>query len=147
MTVGARVLVVEDTEHSMELMTYLLEAYGHQVFPAGSGEAGMALARSTHPDVIIMDLQLPGIDGYEALRELRTSEDTRTIPVIAVTAFAMVGDRDQALQAGFDDYVTKPIDPTTFVLTIEQRLPVRLRSGMQTPQAAKGAPSPGDRPA
>jgi two-component system, cell cycle response regulator len=124
---GARILVVEDTAYSMQLMTYLLTAHQHTVIEAVTGEQGVELASVTAPDLVVMDLQLPGIDGFEALRALRSIPDRDAVPVIAVTSFAMVGDRDRALTAGFDHYLTKPIDPESFVAEIDTRLPERLR--------------------
>jgi two-component system cell cycle response regulator len=124
---GARILVVEDTPHNLQLMTYLLAAYDHTVATAGTGEQAIELASAAPPDLIVMDLQLPGIDGYQALKTLRSVPELSSILVVAVTSFAMVGDRDRALEAGFDHYMTKPIDPETFVEEIHTRLPERLR--------------------
>lgn len=123
----ARVLLVEDTPDNLKLMTYILRAYGHTVTAVGNGEAALAAAGTHRTDLIIMDLQLPGIDGYETLRRLRADPEWPVVPVIAVTAYAMVGNRDQALAAGFDGYLTKPIDPTSFVPAIEAHLPDALR--------------------
>jgi len=134
---GARILVVEDTAHSMQLMTYLLSAYEHTVVEAGTGEQAIELASATAPDLVVMDLQLPGIDGFETLTALRSLPDRDVVPVIAVTSFAMVGDRDRALDAGFDHYLTKPIDPESFVEEINTRLPEQLRgTGRRQPAAA-----------
>src|SRR6185503_16973115 len=117
---SARVLVIEDNRANLELMTYLLRAYKHEPVSAEDGETGLELARSGRPDVVICDIQLPGIDGYEVLRRLKSDAATRAIPVVAVTAFAMVGDRDRALAAGFDGYIGKPIVPETFVSQVER---------------------------
>ena len=117
---SARILVIEDNRANLELMTYLLRAYKHEPVPAEDGESGLAAARSVRPDVVICDIQLPGIDGYEVLRRLKSDAATRAIPVVAVTAFAMVGDRDRALAAGFDGYIGKPIVPETFVSQVER---------------------------
>ena len=124
---GARILVVEDTAHSLQLMTYLLTAHKHTVVEAVSGEQAIDVASATTPDLVVMDLQLPGIDGFETLAALRSIPDRDAVPVIAVTSFAMVGDRDRALEAGFDHYMTKPIDPESFVDEINSRLPEQLR--------------------
>jgi len=124
---GARILVVEDTAYSMQLMSYLLTAHQHTVLEAVTGEQGIELAATTAPDLVVMDLQLPGIDGFEALRALRSMPERDAVPVVAVTSFAMVGDRDHALDAGFDHYLTKPIDPESFVAEIDRWLPERLR--------------------
>jgi two-component system cell cycle response regulator len=144
--VGARILVVEDTAYSLQLMTYLLTAYEHTVLEAVSGEQAIELASTTAPDLVVMDLQLPGIDGFETLTALRSIPDRAAVPVIAVTSFAMVGDRDRALAAGFDHYMTKPIDPESFVDEINSRLPERLRGRDQRrpgqDSAAVTAPAP-----
>lgn len=124
---AARILVVEDTAHNMQLMRYLLEAHGHTVVPATSGEEAVELTAADKPDLVLMDLQLPGIHGQEALRILRGMPQGADVPVIAITSFAMVGDRGQAIEAGFDDYLAKPIDPHTFADDIDNRLPDALR--------------------
>lgn len=124
---SARILVVEDTQHNLDLMTYLLEASGHVVLAAVTGGAGLEAARTGHPDLVVLDLQLPDTDGYQVLDRLRADAGTATLPVIAVTAYAMVGDRDHALAAGFDGYLAKPIDPATFARSIDAYLPSGLR--------------------
>jgi two-component system, cell cycle response regulator DivK len=108
---GATILVVEDTSYSLQLMTYLLTAHQHTVVEAVTGEQAIELASTTAPDLVLMDLQLPGIDGAEAMRRLRACSPTRDVPVVAVTAFAMREDRERALGAGFDGYVEKPFSP------------------------------------
>ena len=130
---GARILIVEDTPHSLQLMTYLLEAYGHTVDGAVTGERGIESARTSRPDLVVVDVQLPGIDGYQTLEALRSVPELDGVPVVAVTAFAMVGDRERALAAGFDHYMTKPIDPETFTGEISARLPAHLRGSLPTP--------------
>lgn len=112
----ARVLVVEDNRENLELMTYLLRSFGHEVHHAWDGEAGVAEAIRSEPEIIVMDLQMPRLDGYGALAALRALDGPlRRVPVIAVTAYAMVGDREKVLAAGFNGYLTKPIEPETFV--------------------------------
>jgi CheY-like chemotaxis protein len=130
---SARVLVVEDTPDNLHLMSFLLRAYGHAVEPAESGERGVELAPTVQPDLVIMDLQLPGIDGYQALAALRSDPSLPRMPVIAVTSFAMADDHRKAVQAGFDHYISKPIDPPTFVDEIDSCLPERLRGQRPTP--------------
>ncbi|MDT4988402.1 MAG: hypothetical protein QOI74_2496 [Micromonosporaceae bacterium] len=142
---GARILVVEDTPHSLQLMTYLLNAYRHTVVAAVTGEQGIESALASPPDLVVMDLQLPGINGFETLKALRSIPDRAAVPIIAVTSFAMVGDRDRALDAGFDHYMTKPIDPETFTDEIDARLPQRLRGSV--PQRAAAEPTPAVGPA
>jgi two-component system cell cycle response regulator len=124
---GARILVVEDTPDSLELMTFLLETHDHTVVGAETGEQAIELAAAARPDLVVMDLQLPGIDGYQALIALQATPELVAVPVIAVTSFAMVGDRNRVLDAGFEHYVTKPIDPKTFAEEINSRLPEHLR--------------------
>ena len=108
------ILVVEDNERNLKLLRDVLEYSGYDVRAARTGEDGIALAASELPDLVLMDLQLPGIDGMEALRQLRESPRTADIPVVAVTAQAMKHDRERALQAGFDGYVEKPISVRAF---------------------------------
>ena len=124
---GARILVVEDTPDSLELMTFLLETHDHTVVGAETGEQAIERATAARPDLVVMDLQLPGIDGYQTLIALQATPELVTVPVIAVTSFAMVGDRNRVLDAGFHHYVTKPIDPKTFAEEINSRLPEHLR--------------------
>ena len=105
----ARILVVEDNPKNLRLLRDVLEFWGYQVTAAATGEEGVALATREQPDLILMDLQLPGIDGHEALRLLRQDPTTKGVPVVAVTAFAMQDDRDRAALAGFDGYLEKPL--------------------------------------
>jgi two-component system cell cycle response regulator DivK len=106
---GQRILVVEDNAKNLKLLRDVLQFSGYDVAEARSGEEGVEMAGNRTPDLILMDLQLPGIDGVEALRLLRENPNTRAVPVVAVTAFAMENDRIQALLAGFDGYIEKPI--------------------------------------
>lgn len=108
------ILVVEDNERNLKLLRDVLEYAGYGVRAARTAEDGIALAVSEPPDLVLMDLQLPGIDGMEALRRLRESPRTANIPVVAVTAQAMKQDRERVLQAGFDGYVEKPISIRAF---------------------------------
>lgn len=118
----ARTLVIEDNPVNQELFVCLLRAAGHVAIRTSSGEAGLRAARYEQPNLIVCDVSLPGIDGCEVARQLKLDAVTRSIPVVAVTAHAMGGDRDSALAAGFDGYITKPIDPRTFVGQLEQFL-------------------------
>lgn len=104
-----RVLVVEDNPLNLKLVRDVLTASGYEVVPAGTAAEGVTLASTCEPDVVLMDLQLPDFDGYEALRRLRADPALRTVPVVAVTAFAMQADRDRAKASGFDGYLEKPI--------------------------------------
>jgi two-component system cell cycle response regulator DivK len=107
--VNHKILVVEDNPKNLKLVRDVLVYSGYEVVEATSGEDGVRLAEETSPDLILMDLQLPGIDGTEALRQIRSSEHNPGVPVVAVTAFAMTDDRDRAFASGFDGYVEKPI--------------------------------------
>ena len=104
-----RILVVEDNERNLKLIRDVLQFAGYEIVEATSGEQGVALAQDCEPDLVLMDLQLPQMDGTEALRLLRESPRTRGVPVVAVTAFAMREDRERAFGAGFDGYLQKPI--------------------------------------
>jgi two-component system, cell cycle response regulator DivK len=118
----ARILVVEDYPDNLALMTYLLTAAGHDVRGAGTGRQTLEAAHDDPPDIVVLDIQLPDMDGYQVLTELRADPRTAHVPVVAVTAYAMVGDRDDALAAGFDGYLPKPITPRTFAQTVESHL-------------------------
>ncbi len=122
---GARILIIEDNPANLELMSYLLGAFGHTVLSAEDGRQGLEAVRREQPDLIICDVQLPEMDGYEVARWLKSDAGLRGTPLIAVTALAMVGDRDRMLAAGFDDYLAKPIDPETFVRQMENFLQSR----------------------
>ena len=106
----ARVLLVEDNEMNRDMLSRRLIRQGFEVMIAVDGAEGVSMARETHPDLVLMDMSLPLIDGWEATRQLKAAEQTKSIPVIALTAHAMSGDRDKALEAGCDDYDTKPIE-------------------------------------
>jgi len=110
-----KVLVIEDNRDNMRLITYALERSGYKVVPAETGEEGIELAIRERPCFIIMDINLPGIDGLETTRRIRASEADGEIPIIAITSFAMYGDRDKVLDAGCTAYFEKPIDPLTIV--------------------------------
>jgi two-component system cell cycle response regulator DivK len=116
------ILVVEDNERNLKLLRDVLEYAGYDVRLARTGEDGVTLAVKEPPDLVLMDLQLPGIDGMEALRQLRASPRTADIPVVAVTAQAMKQDRERALEAGFNGYVEKPISVRAFPEQVRQFL-------------------------
>jgi len=117
-----RILVVEDNETNLYLIRFMLEKSGYEVIEAREGAAGVELAIKEKPDLIIMDIQLPGIDGLEATKRIRASEADGDIPIIALTSFAMAGDRERALAAGCTGYIEKPINPETFIAEIEKYL-------------------------
>ncbi len=120
---GARVLVVEDNDMNMQLVEYLLEEGGYQIVKAASGEEALSIARSGDPvDLILMDIHLPGIDGLSVVREMKTDAVTSAIPILALTAHAMRGDKDRFLEAGCDGYISKPIDVKTFLSSIRMYL-------------------------
>ena len=116
------VLYIEDNELNRTLMRRVLEHRGYRVEMAEDGSAGLAAVRSLRPALVLMDLGIPGTDGYETTRLIKADPDLAAIPVIAVTAFAMTGDRDRALEAGCDGYITKPIDVAAFPREIEKFL-------------------------
>jgi two-component system cell cycle response regulator DivK len=105
-----RVLVVEDNEKNMKLFRDVLQARGYETFEAGTGDDAIELATEHVPDLVLMDIELPGTDGVEALGRLRADDRTASIPVLALTAQAMHGDRERFLAAGFDGYMSKPVD-------------------------------------
>ena len=115
-----RILVVEDNRDNMMLITDLLQTLEYVVFQAGDGQTGVALAEAEQPDLILMDLSLPVMDGWTAARHIKSNPALQHIPIIALTAHAMVGDRERALAAGCDDYVAKPIDLSLLTVKITQ---------------------------
>lgn len=126
----ARILIIEDNPANLELMAYLLQAFGHSVLAAEDGQQGICVARREHPDLVLCDVQLPDIDGYEVLRQLKADAVLSSIPVVAVSALAMTGDRERGLANGFDGYVFKPIDPLGFVPEIERFLAAEQRGAV-----------------
>lgn len=117
------ILLIEDNEQNRYLATFLLEQHGHKVISAPDGMRGIDLARTLMPDLILLDIQLPTMDGYAIAQALRDIEALRDTPIIAVTSYAMVGDREKALAAGCNGYIEKPINPDTFVAEIERFAP------------------------
>jgi CheY-like chemotaxis protein len=116
------ILLIEDNEQNRYLVTFLLERHGYNVVCAVDGARGITAAGTLQPAVILLDIQLPKMDGYEVARALRRNEALRDTPIVAVTSYAMPGDREKALAAGCTGYIEKPIDPDTFVTEIEQVL-------------------------
>lgn len=123
----AHILIIEDNSANLELVRYLLEHAGHRVDGAVNGIEGVAAVAAAAPDLVICDLQLPLLDGYGVLRELRARAASAALTIVAVTAFSMPNDRKNVMQAGFDGYLSKPIEPETFVANIEAFLPPALR--------------------
>jgi len=118
----AKVLVVEDNVANMKLAVFLLQEAGHEVLSAVDAEAGLTFARDERPDLILMDIQLPGIDGLEAISLLKRDDATRDIPVIALTALAMKGDEERIRAAGCDAYIAKPMRYREFLATVASQL-------------------------
>ncbi len=126
-TMKPTVLIVEDNPQNLYLETFLLEQKDLTVVPAQSGPEGIDLAGRVRPALIILDIQLPGMDGYTVASELRKNPALKNIPIVAVTSYAMVGDRERALAAGCDGYIEKPINPDTFAGQVQNYLNASLR--------------------
>lgn len=120
-----RILYIEDNEQNLYLVTFILEKHGYQVFAAMDGQQGIDSAATVNPDLILLDIQLPLMDGYAVARQLRTNPDLAGIPIVAVTSYAMAGDRDKAIAAGCNGYIEKPINPDTFMQQVEHHLTCR----------------------
>jgi two-component system cell cycle response regulator len=141
----ARILIIEDNPANIELMSFLLSAYGHAPLSAADGPRGVAAARSERPDLIACDVNLPGMDGFAVLAELKGDPALAGVPILAVTALAMTGDREKVLAAGFDGYISKPIEPESFVAELEAFLtstpaPASAPAAPAAPAAAATAP-------
>lgn len=120
-----KILYIEDNEQNLYLVTFILEKHGYEVCAARDGQEGIDRAAAVLPDLILLDIQLPLMDGYAVARQLRTNTDLAGIPIVAVTSYAMAGDRDKALAAGCSGYIEKPINPDTFMQQVEEHLPKR----------------------
>jgi len=114
-----RILIIEDDIQSLYMFTFLLEYNNYEVMQSNNGFDGIAKAKDFKPDGIILDIQLPEMDGYEVIKELRKNDELESIAIIVVTSFAMIGDKNKALDAGADGYIEKPIDPDTFISQME----------------------------
>jgi two-component system cell cycle response regulator len=136
----ARILIIEDNAANLALMSYLLTAHGHTVDGARDGMSGFDAVIASRPDLVLCDIQLPKLSGYEIARALRSEGRYATLPLVAVTAMAMRGDREQVLQAGFSGYIEKPIQPEAFVGLVEAFLPESLRTVDMRPAAAAAGP-------
>ncbi len=124
-----RILVVEDDSKNLYLVKFILQKAGYLVLEAVNGKEGYEMAKSELPDMILMDMQLPVMNGYEATALIKTDENTKNIPVIALTAYAMKGDREKTIEAGCDDYLEKPINPGNFAAVIQDLFIKFTRSG------------------
>jgi len=120
-----KVLLVEDNPQNRYLVTFLLEKNGYEVISAEDGETAVEMAMQQVPDLILMDVQLPLLDGYEATRRIKADERTKHIPLVALTAHSMKGDRGKALAAGCDEYITKPVDAEGLLVRIRELLDAR----------------------
>jgi len=127
-----RILIIEDNATNLTLMTYLVDKFGYSSLTAMNGEDGLDVATREVPDLIICDLHMPKVNGWEFADRIKGDPTLKSIPLIAVTAFAMVGDRERVLAAGFDGYIAKPIEPETFVASVEAFLPAELRAVRST---------------
>lgn len=123
----ARILVVEDNGTNLDLMTYLLTAFGHDVTGVSDSKVALERVRRESFDAIVSDILMPGIDGFELARICKADPQLRDTPLIAVTALAMAGDRERILASGFSGYISKPIDPESFVTQVDAFLPEELR--------------------
>ena len=126
----ATVLIVEDNPTNMKLSSFLLESADHTVLMATTAEIAVAIAREQHPDLILMDIQLPGMDGLQATALLKADEETRGIPVLALTALAMKGDEERIRAAGCDGYIAKPLDYKAFLAEVKATLAAGQVSGV-----------------
>lgn len=117
-----RILVVEDNETNMYLVTRILTAHGFEVIPAKNGKEGVEMAKKEKPDLILMDIQLPDMDGLQVTKNIRDLEEGKDVHIVALTSYAMAGDRQKALAAGCTGYIEKPINPETFIDEIKKHL-------------------------
>lgn len=115
-----KILIIEDNEQNIYLTTFILEQNGYEVIQARDGREGIGLAGQCKPDLILLDIQLPVMDGYEVARRLKGCPETLEIPIVAVTSYAMVGDRERVMAAGCTGYIEKPINPETFMAEVER---------------------------
>lgn len=136
---GERILLVEDNPQNRRLAQFLLQSRGYIVYEATTGEEAMELARTHRPQLILMDLQLPGMDGYAVTRRLKEDAATAAIPVVAMTAYAMQGDREKALAAGCDGYLTKPLDTKGFPAAVQRYLAAAREQRSGAGDGASGA--------
>jgi two-component system, cell cycle response regulator DivK len=119
-----KILIIEDNEQNLYLIKYILEKHGYETLSATDGQKGISLAVTDKPDLILLDIQLPLMDGYAVARKLHLNPDLGKIPIVAVTSYAMPGDRNKVLESGCNGYIEKPINPDTFVSQVEQHLPI-----------------------
>jgi two-component system, cell cycle response regulator DivK len=113
------ILIIEDNEQNLYLVRFILEKNSYQVFACPDGKSGIEMAASLKPDLILLDIQLPEMDGYTVARNLRKNPDLKVTPIIAVTSYAMPGDKEKAIESGCNGYIEKPINPDTFLSNVE----------------------------
>ena len=123
-----KILIIEDNEQNLYLLTFIVEKHGYEVSTARDGQEGIEVAERIKPDLILLDIQLPVMDGYTVARKLRQSLDLAGTPIVAVTSYAMMGDREKAIEAGCTGYIEKPINPETFIAQVEKHFS-RKKSG------------------
>lgn len=126
---NGKILVIEDNEQNLYLIRYILENCGHEVSSAMDGKEGIELAATLLPDLILLDIQLPVMDGYDVARALRQNPALADTPIIAVTSYAMPGDKEKAMEAGCTGYIEKPIDPDNFDKQVEEYLSANKKEG------------------
>ncbi len=134
----AKILIIEDNDDNLQLMSYLLAAWDHSPILAQTGDDGIQTARREKPDLILCDILLPDQDGYELVKDIKNDPALRQTPIVAVTALAMVGDKEKTLRAGFDGYIPKPINPESFVGEVEVFLHPALRGSRVVPRQKEG---------
>ncbi len=117
-----RTLIIEDNENNMYLISFLLQNSNHEIHQAYDGQKGVELAKTLKPDLILLDIQLPKMNGYEVAQKIRLDESLRNIPIVAITSYAMPGDREKAIESGCTGYIKKPINPDTFLGEVESYL-------------------------
>jgi two-component system cell cycle response regulator len=136
---SARILIVEDNPVSLELMRYLVQAVGHQAVCAGNGEAALTSARETPPDLVLCDINLPGMDGHAVAAAMRADAALQAVPLVAVTASAMAEEREHMLASGFDGFLSKPIEPANFLAVVHGFLASRQGARTPRPEASRHA--------
>jgi len=115
-----KILIIEDNEQNLYLITFIFKKHGYEVESASNGQTGIDMALRIRPDLIVLDIQLPLMDGYAVARRLRSYPDLADTPIVAVTSYAMVGDREKAFESGCTGYIEKPINPETFMTQVEE---------------------------
>ncbi len=115
-----KILIIEDNEQNLYLVSFILKKHGYEVFAARDGKEGLEMVLSVKPDLILLDIQLPVMDGYSVAKNLRTKNELDKVPIVAVTSYAMAGDREKTIEAGCNGYIEKPINPDTFLEQIEK---------------------------